>query len=192
MLKFNRQVDTLYLSWLVKFILVYVLISQVLWNMDWFRAQVVTPYRPILAWELEKTVSTFGAAIHREGSILFVKSCPTPFEISDECTGFFGGFFIFFAVATTIPAPSFRRRILWLVIGAVVMELSNLARLTAVLVMTSRSPSSFDLAHDLSDIFNMVVGGGLSLAAAYYLSLAPRGIRPFQRQPRKPAVESVP
>ncbi|MBF0529884.1 MAG: archaeosortase/exosortase family protein [Deltaproteobacteria bacterium] len=186
MLKLDREIDTQVWRWVVKFILVYVLVSQVLWNINWFRAHVVNPMRPILAWELEKTGTAFGLVVHREDHTLFVEGSPLSFRVDEECTGFFGGFFIFLAVAVTVPASSFRRRILWLVLGAVVMEAANLTRLTVVLVISSRSPASFDLMHELSDIFNMIVGGGLSFAAVYSLALAPRGIRPFRRQPQKP------
>lgn len=167
--------------WLVKFALVYLLVSQVIWNMSWFRQTVVESYRPVLAWELEKTVSWFGLSASRKGPVVMVEGSPFAYSVAAECTGFFGGFFVFMAVTLTLPAPSWRPRAVWLLAGALVMAAVNLARLTAVLVISSRNPDMFEPVHGASDILNMAVGGGLSLLAAHFLFLKPNGIRLFRR-----------
>lgn len=169
------------LKWLVRFVVVYIVISQVIWNMSWFRTQIVDPYRPVLTWELEHTVSWLGFETFREGSVLYVRGSPIAFSVAQECTGFFGGFFIFLSVVVTLPAKSWPARLKWLLAGAAAMAAANLIRLTFVIALASWRPSTFELVHGLSDIFNMLIGGLVSLLAARYLTLLPRGIKTFGR-----------
>ena len=173
----NRQA----LIWLVKFVVLYLLISQVMWNTSWFREQIAQPYTRVVAWELQRTVAWFVETVVRQGSSLYVPGGRFIYNVAPECTGFFGGFFIYLSVVLTLPAPSWAKRLAWTAVGAVIMAGVNLARLTAVLVISSRSPDMFDLVHGWSDVANMLAGGALSIVAGHYLFFAPAGVRAFRR-----------
>jgi exosortase/archaeosortase family protein len=189
-LSFNKQQDLLALKWLAKACVVY-FFFQWLWNLGWVEAEIAEPYTRVLAWELENILRLLGYDVARNQSFLTVAGFPYAIKIIPRCLGFMGGgFFIFLSVVLTLPSPSLRARVFWLIVGSLVLSSTNLLRITIVILISFTDPSSFELVHKGSIDVNTLVGGILALLAVRSLSLSPMGIKVFRRSPLKGAAEA--
>lgn len=191
MLKFNKKEDLLAVKWLIKAIVVWLLISEVIWESAWVQAYIADPYTGMVAWELEKILHLLGYEVARDHADLAIRGIPYAIGISPRCTGLSAGFFIYLGVVTTLPAPALRARIFWLALGTAVLTATNIFRVTAVIVLTSTDPSRFAFFHKISIDLNLLVGGVLSLLAVRSLSLKPMGIKVFKPSGGKGAEETT-
>jgi exosortase/archaeosortase family protein len=181
-LTFNKKEDIPAIKWLIKFVVLYLLLSQILWNLDWFRSEIVGPYTKVLAWELEKILNLFGFEITRVQSTLSAQDSVFRVKIIPECTGFWGGYFVFLSVVTTLPASSFKSRAFWLIAGSAFIKAFNLLRLTVLLSLSFNDPDLFRPLHNILADVNLLAGGGISLFVVHRLSLVPAGVRAFKRR----------
>ena len=182
---FNKKEDILAIEWLIKFIVLYLFLSQVLWNSDWFKPEIVVPYTKVLAWELEKILNLLGFEITRNQSTLSAQGSVLIVNIIPQCTAFWGGYLVFFAVVTTLPAKSLKSRIFWLVVGTAFINGFNLLRLTVLLSFSFNDPDRFRSLHHILREVNVLAGGGISLFVVHRLSLGPSGIKIFWNRSRK-------
>ena len=82
--------------------------------------------------------------------------------ITQACNGLIP-FYLYLAAILAFPA-SWKRRVLWGVLGYLVISAVNLLRLLFVTAMVERSPDNFPWAHDLlGNLMLMAVGLGLFL-----------------------------
>jgi len=176
-----KENDVLALKWLVKAVLLFLFLDHVIWDWPLFHEQIVGPYARFVTWGLEKILDLFGYEVTRDRVLLYVAELPYRVRISSRCTGLHGGFGIYLAVVLTLPASSLRARAAWLVLGFVTISAFNLARIAAVLALSTAGRETFQSYHDLSMDLNMLVGGLMALLAVRSLALAPRGIRVFRR-----------
>ena len=126
------------------------------------------------------SVSILDFDVRLSQSRLYIKGLPYAIRISPNCTGLWGGFFVFIAVVSTLPAPSFRRRFLWIVIGVFILTSTNLIRIVIVIALCLMDPTRFHFFHTISQDINIFIGGVLSLIAVRSLFLGPLGIRAFR------------
>ena len=179
-LRFNKKEDLLAVKWLIKAIVVWLLISEVIWESAWVQAYIADPYTGMVGYE-----------VARDHADLAIRGIPYAIGISPRCTGLSAGFFIYLGVVTTLPAPALRARIFWLALGTAVLTATNIFRVTAVIVLTSTDPSRFAFFHKISIDLNLLVGGVLSLLAVRSLSLKPMGIKVFKPSGGKGAEETT-
>ncbi|MFC1857260.1 hypothetical protein ACFL9U_04440 [Thermodesulfobacteriota bacterium] len=184
-LTFNKKEDIPAIKWLLKFTLLYLFLSQVLWKSEPFWTEILGPYTKVLAWELEHILNLLGFEITRNQSSLSALGSIFRVKIIQECTGFWGGYLVFLSVVTTLPASSFKSRVFWLVAGTAFIKAFNLLRLTVLLSLSFNNPDLFRPMHNILSDVNTLAGGGISLLAAHYLSLAPLGIKIFGGRFRK-------
>ena len=82
--------------------------------------------------------------------------------ITQACNGLIP-FYLYLAAILAFPA-SWKRRVLWGILGYLVISAVNLLRLLFVTAMVARSPDNFPWAHDLlGNLMLMAVGLGLFL-----------------------------
>ena len=186
-LTFRKKENILAIKFLIKFIVLYLFLSQVLWKSEPFWTEILGPYTKVLAWELEHILNLLGFEITRNQSILSAQGSILRVNIIQECTGFWGGYLVFLSVVTTLPAPSFRSRVYWMIAGTAFIKVFNLLRLTFLLSLSFNDPDLFRPLHDILSDVNTLAGGGVSLLAARYLSLGPLGIKVFGNRSRKDA-----
>jgi exosortase/archaeosortase family protein len=181
-LTFNKKEDIPAIKWLIKFIILYLLLSQVLWKSEPFWTEILGPYTKVLAWELEHILNLLGFEITRNQSTLSAQGSIFRVRIIQECTGFWGGYLVFLAVVTTLPAPSFKSRVFWMIAGSAFIKAFNLLRLTVLLSLSFNDPDLFRPMHNLLSDVNTLAGGGVSLFVVHRLSLVPAGVRVFRRR----------
>lgn len=181
-LKIDKAVDRRAIKWLIKFLVVWFLIARVIWKTDWVRQAVAEYYCPVVAGALSWLVEALGREAAVESATLFLEGSRLAFVITPDCTGLYGGFFIFLAVVLTLPVQSQPVRLLWILGGGLTMIAANLIRLTALILISADRPDYFDLLHETSDVFNMVVGCVLCFLAVKRLSLNPLGVKVFRRE----------
>ena len=180
--KISPESDLLALKWLLRFAVVYLGMVHWLWNLGWFNRRVVDPYRELITDLLAWIFSALGQACSGQGTRFFLSGSSLSFHINRYCTGIFGGFFIFTAVILTLPTPSLRSKITWLVGGGLGLALANLLRLVITIAIASDDPDRFDPVHATLSNLLMLAGCGLSFWGTVALSLKPYGIRVFGRQ----------
>ena len=181
-LAFNKKEDIPAIKWLIKFTVLYLFLSQIMWYSDWFQPKIVQPYTKVLAWELEKSLNLIGFEFTRVQSTLIFQDSNFRVKIITRCTAFWGGYLVFFAVVTTLPAQSFKSRIFWLAVGTAFIHGFNLLRLTFLISLSSNDPSIFEPLHNILRDFNILAGGGISLFVVHRMSLVPAGVRVFKRR----------
>jgi len=181
-LSFNREQGLMALKWILKGVAIYIILSMWIWDSHWVQAEIAEPYTRVLAWELEKILRLLGYEVVRNQSFLTVTGLPFVIKIIPRCLGFLGGgFFIFLACVLTLPSSSLRSKVFWLSIGSLALTVTNILRITIVIVLSFEDPSSFDLVHKGSIDVNTLVGGVLALLAFRSLGLKPKGINVFRR-----------
>lgn len=184
-LKIDKKTDLEAVKWLVKFWLVWFVIARLLWQTSLVQSAVENWYAPVVAKIVAFLVSLLGFETWVREAVIYVQGSRLAFHVTPDCTGLYGGFFIFLAVVLTLPAPSWKARLSWASIGVTTMIAANALRLTAVAAAAANNPESFDPIHEASDVFNMLVGFVLSILAVKSLALDPRGIKLFKRRPSK-------
>lgn len=182
---FNKKEDILAIKWFVKFIILYLLLSQVLLQSEPFWTEILGSYTKVLAWELEHILNLLGFEITRNQSTLTAQGSILRVNITQWCTGFTGGFLVFISVVATLPARSSKSRVFWMIAGTAFLIAFNLLRLTVLLSVSFNDPDVFRPLHDILSDVNTLAGGGVSLLAARHLSLGPLGIKVFRNRFRK-------
>ena len=184
-LKINKRQDLTAVKWAISFGIVYLGLSQVVWNLDRFRLYLLQPYNLFLAWLLDPILTVLGHEVFRDHNMIYVKGSPIVYVMGLWCSGLYGGFFIYISAAGTFPSPSLRTRMKWLIGGALLLALGNLFRIVVLIMVSSRDPGLFDLAHNLSQQFNMVLGCVLTFFALNELMLRRLGVKVFRRREQK-------
>jgi exosortase/archaeosortase family protein len=181
-LKLSLERDILALKWLLRFGIVYLGLVHWVWNLGWFNTTVVDPYRELIPELLAWIFRALGQACRGQGTLFFLSDATLTFHINRYCTGIFPGSFIFLAVILTLPAPSLRSKIIWLVGGSVALALANLLRLVITIAIASANPDRFDPVHATLSNLLMLAGCGLSFWGTVALTLKPYDVRVFGRQ----------